>query len=114
MMEYMSIPWKKDEAVNNPLTFNLAVWFVHILAGNHHEVDWDYSPLKSEKLTEKTCTASQAPVTPESQRRPSSPSRLGVDPAQNKSRKRRRGDTADEINFSFTESQTPFASFTQV
>ena len=112
-MEYMSVPWKESDK-HNSLTFNLALWFVHILAGNRYEVDWDYSPLKSEELATKICTAFQAPVTPESQRRPSGSNRLGEYPALNMSRKRRRSDAADAINFSFTESQASFTTLAQV
>ena len=112
-MEYMSVPWKESDK-HNSLTFNLALWFVHILAGNHHEVGWDYSPLASETLTRKICTAFQTPVTPESQQRPSNLNRHGEYSAQSRSRKRRRSDAADAINFSFTESQASFTSFAQV
>jgi hypothetical protein len=113
-MEYVSIPWKEDTNIENPLTFNLALWFVHILAGNHHEVGWDYSPLVSETLTTKICTALQSPATPESHRRPSSPHPVGALGSRSISRKRRRSGAADAIRFSFTESQASFTSFAQV
>ena len=33
---------------------NLALWFLHILAGNHHEVAWEYEALKSETLSRES------------------------------------------------------------
>jgi hypothetical protein len=114
LMEYVSVPWKEDTNIENPLTFNLALWFVHILAGNHHEVGWDYSPLVSETLTTKICTALQSPATPESHRHPSSPNPVGALGSRSISRKRRRSGAADAIHFSFTESQASFTSFAQV
>ncbi|KAI1734313.1 hypothetical protein F4680DRAFT_438707 [Xylaria scruposa] len=32
------------------MTMNLAVWFQHILAGNNHELAWEYGPLAEEVL----------------------------------------------------------------
>jgi hypothetical protein len=114
LMEYVSIPWKEDTSIENPLTFNLALWFVHILAGNHHEVGWEYSPLASETLTTKICTALQSPATPESHRRPSLARPVRPVSSRSLSRKRRRSVESDPIHFSFTQSQTSFTSFAQV
>lgn len=54
LLEYVSIPWdnhhKGSLDEHRDLTVNLALWFVHILAGNHYKVDWDYGPLKAEGL----------------------------------------------------------------
>jgi hypothetical protein len=62
MMEYVSIPWSAHSGeageTDEKWTVNLVLWFLHILAGNDHEVDWDYGPLSSQKLcgqpTERT------------------------------------------------------------
>lgn len=54
LMEYVAIPWdnhssgsKEDVTV---WTVNLALWFVHILAGNNFEVSWSYVNLTAETL----------------------------------------------------------------
>jgi hypothetical protein len=63
-MEYVSIPWENYRKGNSDdysaLTVNLALWFVHILAGNAHEVNWSYPPLGNEQLAIGVCTASSA------------------------------------------------------
>lgn len=55
LMEYISVPWSSawdSEALPNEHTWtiNLALWFVHILAGNHFEAAREYSSLNSETL----------------------------------------------------------------
>lgn len=54
LLEYVSIPWDRHQNSSldehRDLTVNLALWFVHILAGNHYKVDWDYGPLNAEGL----------------------------------------------------------------
>jgi cytoskeletal protein RodZ len=54
LMEYVAIPWdnhsngsKEDVSA---WTVNLALWFVHILAGNNFEVSWSYVDLTAETL----------------------------------------------------------------
>ncbi|KAM0440766.1 hypothetical protein ACHAPT_000067 [Fusarium lateritium] len=53
LLEYVSIPWTNHHQgdFNNykGLTVNLAMWFVHILAGNRYWVDWRYCPLTAEE-----------------------------------------------------------------
>ncbi len=58
LMEYVSIPWEKPAP--DGLTMNLALWFVHVLAGNGHAVDWDYDDLEDATLTAETCPAGSA------------------------------------------------------
>ncbi|KAK4032189.1 hypothetical protein C8A01DRAFT_20707 [Parachaetomium inaequale] len=58
LMEYVSIPWEKPGP--DGLTMNLALWFVHVLAGNGHAVDWDYEDLKSATLATETCPLGSA------------------------------------------------------
>lgn len=61
-MEWVSVPWTnyRDGELDTyrSLTVNLALWFVHILAGNKYEVDWRYGNLEEElldmHLTEKS------------------------------------------------------------
>ncbi|KAI0798293.1 hypothetical protein GGR55DRAFT_672827 [Xylaria sp. FL0064] len=54
LMEFVSIPW--GNGCNNhhhdykSLTVNLALWFAHILAGNHYKLDWNYRKLHEEEL----------------------------------------------------------------
>ncbi len=54
LMEYVSIPWHnynpRDPGEYRSLTFNLGLWFIHILAGNNHEVAWTYDDLVLETL----------------------------------------------------------------
>lgn len=56
LMEYKSIPWSshrgEGESVGDfkTMTMNLAIWFQHVLAGNNHELAWNYSPLIEEVL----------------------------------------------------------------
>jgi len=53
-MEFVSIPWEKHNKEHQgeikELTMNLALWFVHILAGNNHKLGWSYPTLLTEKL----------------------------------------------------------------
>jgi hypothetical protein len=57
LMEYISIPWENhnngDSLTYNQLTINLATWFIHVLAGNNHEVDWWYPALRLTGSTHK-------------------------------------------------------------
>ncbi|KAI3321481.1 hypothetical protein HD806DRAFT_502679 [Xylariaceae sp. AK1471] len=54
LMEYVSVPWKHgtDEHTDkyDKLTVNLALWVLHILAGNHHKILKEYPELRTEKL----------------------------------------------------------------
>ncbi|KAF4339926.1 hypothetical protein FBEOM_6150 [Fusarium beomiforme] len=63
LMEYVSIPWKNHSRgqtrLLNVWTVNLALWFVHILAGNNFEVEWNYVGLTAETLTASQSADSQ-------------------------------------------------------
>jgi hypothetical protein len=54
LMEYVSIPGKHgtDENTNkyDKLTVNLALWVLHILAGNHYKILREYPELPAKKL----------------------------------------------------------------
>lgn len=54
LLEYVSIPWgnhhQGDLSKYRTLTVNLALWFVHILAGKNYQSDWIYEDLKDESL----------------------------------------------------------------
>lgn len=54
LMEYVSIPWGNySQGQRRSLdvwTVNLALWFMHILAGNNFEVEWSYADLTAETL----------------------------------------------------------------
>ena len=114
LMEYVAVPWSNhrsgDPDTYENLTVNLAIWFIHILAGNHHEVSWDYDALTSEiTATEPSIPviASGMPqVKPgpggsgESQQELDS---QGVGSFSQKRRKRRVDE--DAIHYSFTESK---------
>ncbi|KAF2971390.1 hypothetical protein GQX73_g2189 [Xylaria multiplex] len=56
LMEFVSIPWGNGCDDNHhdykELTVNLALWFAHILAGNHYKLDWDYRKLHEEELVQ--------------------------------------------------------------
>jgi hypothetical protein len=53
-MEYVSIPWenhsRRGREEPDVWTVNLALWFVHILAGNNFEASWSYVGLADEVL----------------------------------------------------------------
>ncbi|SPJ79466.1 uncharacterized protein FTOL_07857 [Fusarium torulosum] len=54
LMEYISVPWdnhsKRGRTGLDVWTVNLALWFVHILAGNNFEASWSYVDLADETL----------------------------------------------------------------
>ncbi|KAI6767670.1 hypothetical protein HG530_005679 [Fusarium avenaceum] len=54
LMEYVAIPWDNHSSGSkehiSAWTVNLALWFVHILAGNNFEVSWSYVDLTAETL----------------------------------------------------------------
>ncbi|KAG9495064.1 hypothetical protein J7337_013297 [Fusarium musae] len=54
LMEYVSIPWENYSKGQRPSldiwTVNLALWFMHVLAGNNFEVEWSYVDLTAETL----------------------------------------------------------------
>ncbi|KAI1112846.1 hypothetical protein F5Y14DRAFT_463073 [Nemania sp. NC0429] len=56
LMEFVSIPWANgcDDYHHNykKLTVNLALWFTHVLAGNHYKLDWKYRKLYDEELAQ--------------------------------------------------------------
>lgn len=51
-MEYISVPWTNhctgDARTYETWTVNLALWFFHVLAGNHFEAAWRPGDLKDE------------------------------------------------------------------
>lgn len=114
VMEYVSVPWdnhrRRDSEEYTSWTMNLALWFVHVLTGNGHEVSWNYDALVSLTLNPELHTPIAAPATAEdalaredsSQSQQESLSR-GL---QYCSRKRGR-DALDEdaIHYSFSESR---------
>ncbi|KAI1418994.1 hypothetical protein F5Y12DRAFT_721314 [Xylaria sp. FL1777] len=56
LMEFVSIPWgngcDNHHHEYKKLTVNLALWFTHILAGNHYKLDWKYQKLRDEELVQ--------------------------------------------------------------
>lgn len=59
MMEYASIPWSNhcggtDEIPDGKWTVNLVLWFLHILAGNEHHIDWEYELLSAQQLSRQS------------------------------------------------------------
>jgi hypothetical protein len=117
-MEYVSIPWenhkRRDSDHYNSLTVNLALWFVHILAGNAHEVGWSYPDLWEEQLTTGACAASRSSDDSESE--PDSeasepPQKQGSLRLGSHSRKRRRdSDVSDGPHYSFAAAFESFAT----
>ncbi|KAI9149998.1 kinase-like protein [Paramyrothecium foliicola] len=61
LMEWVSVPWeihRRDDIEDfQDLTINFSLWVLHILAGNRHEVDWQYLPLGEETLVQHSCVA---------------------------------------------------------
>ena len=109
VMEYISVPWDNnnggDATAYTDLTINLALWFLHVLAGNRHELAWTYGPLTSEVLaTPPYRTPARTPAS-----RDSHEGLIGSE--QNPtSLKRRREYEEDAINYSFSKKH----SFTMV
>lgn len=118
-MEYVSIPWQNhnvDESESKKLTVNLALFVVHILAGNSHRLDWTYPGLAEEELTPLPCshddsvkvaktTSHSANVAKTNHRRVRQrPRRSLTPPSQDVeaiySRKRKRTEEHDEAMFS--------------
>lgn len=60
-MEYTSIPWtnqaRAGEKHPSEWTVNLALWFMHILAGNNFRVGWDYG--REDELRLRTLSVNQ-------------------------------------------------------
>lgn len=118
-MEYASIPWaQKNHTVvaegkqkmkrQKALTFNLAVWFLHVLAAYESEPDWTYNVLKSEDLQLHECSFPLVPATPESEQEQDQ--RLGRGRARTRSisRKRAREDDGESYIHSFTSDGLAF------
>jgi hypothetical protein len=103
LMEYVSIPWEKPAP--DGLTMNLALWFVHVLAGNGHAVDWDYDDLEDATLTAETCPGGSATESSEvgpAQEDMESLQSLPSSRSSSVSRKRGRGsEPEDEPTYSF-------------
>ncbi|KAH7133999.1 hypothetical protein EDB81DRAFT_802894 [Dactylonectria macrodidyma] len=61
LMEYISIPWDNHSQGevdgHDTWTVNLALWFVHVLAGNNYEAGWQYGRLEDEKLAASNVSA---------------------------------------------------------
>lgn len=52
MIEYVIVPWANHTqgGANSTWTVNLALWFVHVLAGHRFEVAWEYDAHEYEGL----------------------------------------------------------------
>jgi hypothetical protein len=67
-MEYVSISWASQGEVDNNMeqksswTVNLALWFIHILAGDQYEARWQYGKLGDEKLAEEPSSPATSPT----------------------------------------------------
>ena len=118
-MEYVSIPWDRYRQGNpdnySALTVNLALWFVHILAGNAHETGWNYPLLIDEKLTTEVCfagnvsekSASEPDI--EESELPQTPSRHPFKLSSASRKRRRNSGASDDPRYSFAKL---FESFT--
>ncbi|KAJ3481752.1 hypothetical protein NLG97_g7742 [Lecanicillium saksenae] len=112
LMEYASFPWtekdsgssSKNEATENKptLTFNLAVWFIHVLAACQSHLDWSYNPLTSENIDIHECKASKDPITPQSEGRHKRTYQGAWPRSRSRSRKRAREDVTESYTHSFT------------
>jgi hypothetical protein len=113
-MEYVSVPWDNhrsgDPDKYKDLTVNLALWFIHILAGNRHEISWDYGALTSEKPATELNTSFTAPTSSQVAADPGKLAESREEPIswglRSFSRKRKRNEPhEDVIHYSFSESQ---------
>ncbi|KAK3291895.1 uncharacterized protein B0H64DRAFT_408351 [Chaetomium fimeti] len=117
LMEYVSIPWENHRQGSSneyrALTVNLALWFVHILAGNAHEVDWNYPNLWEEHLATGVCTTNDASENsePETDREDSEPpqARRSFKLGSYSKKRRRDSGVSDDPHYSFA---AVFESFT--
>lgn len=114
LLEYISVPWKNhrsgDPEKYKDLTVNLALWFIHILAGNDYEISWDYGALISETLGTKTITSSTAPKASQLMSNPeilavSQEAAISSGTRLPSGKHRREEPCEDPIHFSFSESQ---------
>ncbi|KEY75225.1 hypothetical protein S7711_11122 [Stachybotrys chartarum IBT 7711] len=66
LMEWVAVPWDVHRASAEErfekLTVNLALWFLHILAGNSHGLDWNYRRLRDEVLVQQPCPPMEEPT----------------------------------------------------
>lgn len=126
LLEYVSIPWdnhhKGSLDEHRDLTVNLALWFVHILAGNHYKIDWDYGPLNAEGLlcqppeesTERETedvlsnfgSETSRNVTPRGAR---FPVEAMYQPLGKEGEEGKEEEDGDDVHFSFSENFTPLA-----
>lgn len=124
-MEYASIPWsqksgtattkgKQKRGGEKALTFNLAVWFLHVLAASKSEPDWSYDLLKSEDLQLRECSFPRVPATPESEQGQGQRLDRSQARARSLSRKRAREDTGGSYIHSFTSDGSAFMGSFQV
>lgn len=122
MMEYYSIPWaehRQDEGNSyRKLTVNLALWWVHVLAGNQYKAEWVYDELGTEAAVERqgltppdTGSSSPGQETTVSETSESD-AELSESTAENEevhtpSNKRKwgEGDAPDDPNFSFSSNK---------
>ncbi|KAI8688677.1 hypothetical protein NCS55_00121900 [Fusarium keratoplasticum] len=112
LLEYVSIPWTNhyqgDIDSYKDLTANLALWFVHVLAGNRYWVDWRYSPLTAEepqvgRLSEATTEPSfESRESDDESDSSETTAPLGYTPVSMKDGEYSVGE--DAIHFSFSES----------
>ncbi|KAJ6785764.1 hypothetical protein PWT90_06609 [Aphanocladium album] len=112
MMEYASIPWSASNletrqsnalaAKGHVLTFNLALWFIHVLAACQFHPNWSYDALESEDITIRECTTIEVPPTPESEERKNKGSRRQWSRSRSRSRKRPREDPGEDYALSLT------------
>ncbi|KAF3017169.1 hypothetical protein E8E14_011761 [Neopestalotiopsis sp. 37M] len=114
LIEYVSIPWGNNSGGNpeeyNNMTVNLGLWFIHVLAGNHHRVQWDYPALEKETLLTEPHVATLEPVTPTKKYSTESPprrkKRLRVFDRCSSPAKRRRTSFSPSDHDSSSESST--------
>ncbi|KFA55662.1 hypothetical protein S40293_10917 [Stachybotrys chartarum IBT 40293] len=66
LMEWVAVPWDVHRASAEErfekLTVNLALWFLHVLAGNSHRLDWNYRRLRDEVLVQQPCPPMEEPA----------------------------------------------------
>ena len=114
MMEYVSVPWDNHRSQGveefRDMTINLALWFIHILAGNGHESSWDYNALVAEELRSKPDSAVLVLTTPEVTLRREGSSQIRREPLLHSlpslSRKRGRNHLDEDlIYYSFSKDQ---------
>lgn len=105
---YTSIPWSSSSS--SGLTFNLALWFIHVLAGNSYRLEYQpYNTLVNEPLEKAACLLPRLKKSPS----PKSNVRQSAAPRTSRKRKLQRPEDDSDDNNDEGEDTDPAAKIHQ-